>query len=88
MPDSPLINTVISEFDILPIALNTFCSEIARPTIFDDFLISFASISVENFSEALTAFKARALIVSRSKGFARYSKAPPLYADSALSISE
>ena len=87
VPDSPLIRTLISDLEIFPIALKTFCNESALPIIFDPLSKTSLFLFICDL-ESLSAFCAKFLIESTSNGFGKYSKAPPLYADRALSISE
>ena len=83
VPDSPRISTVISVFDILPMALNTSCIDPALPTILD---LDTSKPSCRLVFFVFVALITNFLISFISNGFVRYSKAPPLYADSALSM--
>ncbi len=86
VPDSPVISTVMLERDSRPMALNTSCIAGAWPMI--------RGVGLLVVCCAVSRWRVRAAretsstASSMSKGFGRYSNAPPWYADTALSRSE
>ncbi len=86
VPDSPMISTVMLDRDRRPMARNTSCMAGAWPSISGIRRDSAAVVSARCPGEA--ARRTRSIAWSMSKGFGRYSKAPPWYAATALSRSE
>ena len=86
MPDSPVISTATLERDRRPMARNTCCIAGALP---NNSGISGVCAGVSSLRRAVCpARRTSSTAWSMSKGFGRYSNAPPSYADTALGRSE
>ena len=88
VPDSPVISTVRLDRDNLPMARKTSCMAWAEPMISVSLTSSTVSSTPFLLRPSLIALLTRPMTSSTSNGFDRYSKAPPLKADTARSRSE
>ena len=86
VPDSPVISTVAFDCDNRPIARNTSCIAGAWPRISGASDAAAGTCATTGVSFVARRISASAW--SMSKGFGRYSKAPPWNAATALSRSE